>query len=97
MALVREGIRRTRGTGFLVTWDVDSKDRTMADRIRVFVWGKVVRRDGKEWVYEGFIHREGVRYIGQSVLFVRPALLEELTRFLAGYGADYVVDQVTFH
>jgi len=96
LALVREGIRRVRGAGFLVTWDVNSKDRPLVDRLYVFVWGKKVRAHGKEYVYPGFIDREGVRYLGQSVLFVRPNLLSELTTFLTQCGVDHIVDAATF-
>ena len=71
MGLVRQGIAHTRGTGFVVTWDVDSRDRTTADRLYVFVWGKKVRRGGKVYEYRGFVHEDGVRYVGQSTLFVR--------------------------
>ena len=96
MALVREGIARIRGVGFLITWDVDSRDRSTADRLYVFVWGKKVRRGDKVYEYEGFVHQDGVRYVGQSTLFVRPDLLSKLVNFLEHAGVDHAIDRVAF-
>ena len=96
MGLVRQGIAHTRGTGFVVTWDVDSRDRTTADRLYVFVWGKKVRRGGKVYEYRGFVHEDGVRYVGQSTLFVRPDRLSRLINFLEQAGVDHAIDQVSF-
>ena len=96
MALVRRGLGRTRGLGFLVTWDVDSKDRSRADRLFVFIWGKTVRKGDRLYVYEGFVRKEGVRYIGQSVLFVHPHRLAELVNFLEKCGVDHAIDRVAF-
>ena len=66
MGLVREGKRKVSGSGFLVTWDVDSRDRTTTNRVKYFVFGRSVRTDGKEYEYRGFVWKEGVRYLAQS-------------------------------
>ena len=97
MGLVRQGMQTLRGAGFLVTWDVNSRDRSTVDRLWAFLWGKTVRRNGTEYVYPGFVRREGVRYLGQSVVFVVPRRLAELTNVLAKFGVDHAIDQVTFH
>ena len=34
MGLVREGKSKVRGAGFLVTWDVDSRDQTTTNRVK---------------------------------------------------------------
>jgi len=96
MDRVRTDMGRVRGAGFLVTWDVDSHDRSSADRITAFLWGKRVRSGGREYVYEGFIGREGVRYLGQSVLFVLPHRLREPRAFLTKCGVQPAVDSIAF-
>jgi hypothetical protein len=86
-------VRRQRGrflTGFLVTWDVNSKDPSMCARVRRFIFGITVRVDGKSYRYPGFVEREGVRYVGQSVLFVTPDRLGELKDFLRWRHVDHV-------
>src|SRR5437899_12421811 len=40
-------------------------------------FGYVLEKNGREYRYAGFIERPGVRYLGQSVLFVIPELLSE--------------------
>ncbi len=97
MGPVRDGMRTLRGTGFLVTWDVNSKDRSTVDRLWMFLRGKTVRRNGKEYVYTGFLRCDGVRYLGQSVVFVVPRRIEELRNVLERLGVDHAIDQVTFH
>jgi hypothetical protein len=96
MALVRRGIGRVRGVGFLVTWDVDSRDRSSADRLCVFVWGKKIRRGDRVYEYPGFVHQDGVRYVGQSTLFVHPERLSQLVNFLKKTGVDHAIDRVMF-
>ena len=41
--------------------------------------------------YGRFVEREGVRYLGQSVLFLTPSRLSELRGFLQGLGVDHHV------
>ena len=74
-----------------MTWDVDSRDRAMCGRVRRFVFGNAVSKGGRIYRYQGFVEREGVRYIGQSVLFVIPVRLSELEGFLHQRGVAHVV------
>ena len=84
MGLVREGKRKVRGSGFLVTWDVDSRDQTTANRVKYFVFGRSVRADGKEYEYQGFAWKDGARYVAQSAVFVLPHRPSGVQHFLAG-------------
>jgi len=65
-------------SGFVVTWDVDSADQSGAGRVKCFTFGKTVRSDGRERRYPGFVWKEGVRYLGQSSVFVLPHRLPEI-------------------
>ena len=95
MARVRTGKRRSRESGFIVTWDVDSKDRPTTARVHRFVYGDVSRSNGKSYRYPGFVEREGVRYLGQSVLFVRPGLVAEIDGFLCTNRVDHEITPTT--
>ncbi len=96
MGLVRKGKRKVRGSGFVVTWDVDRRDRGTAYRLWVFLFGRTVRADGKDYRYEGFVWKDGVRYMGQSVVFVLQHRLSELTGFLASSGVEHDIDANVF-
>lgn len=96
MQLVRQGKRKVRGSGFVVTWDVDSKNRSRANRLWAFLHGRRVVVNGKEYRYPGFVEREGVRYLGQSVVFVRPACLRELIAFLSSQEIEHDIDSTIF-
>ncbi|MBI4416283.1 MAG: hypothetical protein HY557_04800 [Euryarchaeota archaeon] len=80
-------------TGYIVTWDVDSRDRTQCVRLRRFVYGYTGTWHRRSYRYPGFVEREGVRYLGQSVLFVTAVRLEELRKFLRSNGVAYVIVQ----
>jgi hypothetical protein len=95
MARVRKGKRRSRESGFIITWDVDSKDRPTSARVHRFVYGDVAHANGKTYLYPGFVEKDGVRYLGQSVLFVRPGLLAEIDAFLSVHGIDHEVTPTT--
>jgi len=47
--------------------------------------------DGKVYCYPGFVESDGVRYLGQSVLFVTTELLEEIRSFLWSQAVNHVV------
>lgn len=96
MRLVRRGKRAVRGRGYVVTWDVDSAKRAVAYQVWVFLFGRTVHVDGRSYRYEGFLVKDGVRYLGQSVVFVQPHRLDELRRFLAAHGVDTETDTVIF-
>ena len=82
--------RPTHLTGFIVTWDVDSRDKPVCGRLHRFIFGYVLAKNGREYRYAGFIDRPGVRYLGQSVLFVIPELLSELRQFLDANRIEHV-------
>jgi hypothetical protein len=92
---VRRGKIRPRESGSIVTWDVDSADQATANRLRQFVYGNVARSRGRVYRYPGFVEKEGVRYLGQSVLFVRPHLRSELIAFLERNAIDHEVTPAT--
>ena len=77
--------------GFIVTWDVDSANTVMCGKIRRFVFGYTSRKSGKAYHYAGLVERDGVRYLGQSVLFVSPATLGLLTEYLRREGIGHMV------
>ncbi|TLZ74792.1 MAG: hypothetical protein E6K14_02570 [Methanobacteriota archaeon] len=95
MARVRRAKKRSRESGFVVSWDVDSKDRATTARVYRFVYGDVTTPNGKTYRYPGFVERRGVRYLGQSVLFVTPHLLAEIDGFLSSNGIDHEMIPVT--
>jgi hypothetical protein len=95
MGLVRAGKRKVRGAGFLVTWDVDSRDRRAVNRMQYFLFGRKDRRS-EEPDPVGFVWRDGVRYIAQSAVFVARSRLAEVEAFLLLNGIDFDVDEVTF-
>ena len=96
MGLVREGKRKVRGSGFFVTWDIDSRDQTTANRVKYFVFGRTVRNGGKEHSYPGFVWKDGVRYLAQSALFVLPHRISEIRRFLEKNGVDHHAESMIF-
>jgi hypothetical protein len=57
-----------------------------AIRVRLFA-----ERRGKAYRYAGFVERPGVRYLGQSVLFVPAAWVEDMRAFLRSEDVDHVV------
>ena len=77
--------------GFIVTWDVDSSDARMCGRVRRFVFGYRTACGGRTYPHEGLVHREGVRYLGQSVLFVTAPRFAELRAFLHAAGVEHHV------
>lgn len=79
--------------GYLVTWDVDSKDRAQCTRVRRFIYGRKERIDGSDRTYDGFVQRPGVEYEGQSTLFVAKEALEELRTFLNENSVSHVIKE----
>ena len=79
--------------GFVLTWDVDSRDASQCVRVRRFIFGYTLRPNGRAYRYPGFIERDGVRYLGQSVLFVTSHRMTELRAFLRAEGVLHVVMQ----
>jgi len=79
-----------------VTWDVDSRDRASANRLRYFIFGRRTRNVHGEYEYRGFVWKEGVRYLARSAVFVLPYRLEEIIRFLRKNGIDYEAEPAVF-
>jgi hypothetical protein len=82
-------------SGFVVTWDVDSRDHASCSRLRRFVFGYSLHNDGKAYRYEGFVEKDGVRYLGQSVLFVTAERLEDFRAFLQSNGVPHVITRAS--
>lgn len=74
-----------------MTWDVDGGDSAMCARLRRFIFGKTVGVNNRTHRCPGFVELDGVRYLGQSVVFVTPERLEPLLRFLRERQVDHVV------
>lgn len=74
-----------------MTWDVDSRDASQCARLRRFVFGYGINQGGRAYRYRGFVEREGVRYLGQSVLFVPGESLPLLLAFLRAEGVEHVI------
>jgi len=77
-------------SGFIVTWDVDSRNKSLCGRLHRFIFGYILNKNEREYRYPGFIERPGVRYLGQSVVFVIPDLLSDLRQFLEANRIDHV-------
>ncbi len=95
MGRVRRGLGRPPETGFIVTWDVDSTDRVTSHQVQYFMFGTEVLTKGHLYRYLGFVEREGVRYLGQSVIFVPPRMLREIEAFLARHGVAHEATRAT--
>lgn len=89
MKWFRAGKSRGPLTGYVVTWDVDSRDPIACAQLQRSIYGYTSIHDGKEYRYPGFVEREGVRYLGQSVLLVPLNLVSELVETLARIGVDF--------
>lgn len=90
-------VRRARhqqssGThGFIVTWDVDSQNASQCARVRRFIFGYSLNHGGRSYRYHGFVETEGVRYLGQSVVFVTSESLPALLGFLRAQRVEHVI------
>lgn len=96
MGLVRRGNRKVAGSGFVVTWDIDSKDRGAVNRMQYFLFGRRDRLTNGGSPLSGFVWREGVRYLAQSAVGVQPNRLDEIRHFLSRNGIDHEVVSVSF-
>lgn len=89
MRRVRKGKERRPEAGFIVTWDVNSADKAACNRLFRFLYGDTTRSNGRIYRYPGFIEKECVRYLGQSVIFVIPRLRSEIRDALVRLGIDH--------
>src|SRR5207247_4199728 len=83
--------RSSMADGFIVTWDVDSADTAVCARLRRFIFGYVSRKGGRTYRYPGFVESDGVRYLGQSVVFVPSQYLGKLTERMRILGVEHLV------
>ena len=92
-ASVRRVRRQKSGglDGYIVTWDVDSADAALCARLRRFVFGYVSDKGGRRYAYPGLLDHPGVRYLGQSVVFVPAEALPILRSYLRNESIDHVV------
>ena len=95
MGLVRRGERKVVGSGFLVTWDIDSRDRGAVNRMQYCLFGRRDRLNGGSGV-NAFVWKEGIRYVAQSAIAVRPSRLREVQEILSRNGIDHEVVPVSF-
>src|SRR2546428_8094254 len=77
-------------SGFIVTWDVDSRNKSLCGRLHRFIFGYILNKNEREYRYPGFTERQGVRNLEQSVLFVILDLLSYLRQFLEANRIDHV-------
>jgi len=77
---------------WILSYDVDGRDRVTSVQVARLVFGRknTTTRDGRPSTYEqqGFIHRNGVVWVGQSVLILPQKDALELRDRLEGLGAS---------
>jgi len=77
---------------WILSYDVDGRDRSTASRVCHIVFGRKNRTtlDGRPASYDqpGFIHRPGVVWVGQSVLILPRHDALELRGRLDGMGVS---------
>src|SRR3989442_15082800 len=76
--------------GFIVTWDVDSRDPAQCARVRRFIFGYALNGGEKVYRYPGFVTREGARYLCQSVLFVPAPVSADLRDLLRSTQVNHI-------
>ena len=77
---------------WILSYDVDGRDRATATRVCKLIFGRknTTTREGRPADYEqaGFIHRQGVVWVGQSVLILPRSDAFELRGRLEGMGVS---------
>ena len=77
----------------IVSYDIAGHDRPTSVKIARFVFGTRtnarIRGGMKEYRYPGFIEKEGVVWLGQSVFLLTPQRSRELRDFLGARGVAY--------
>lgn len=93
MSMVLEGYE---GERVLLSYDVDGTARSVAARACQIVFGRVrTATGGSRRQEEGFVHRAGVVWIGQSVFVLPPRDAEELAARLRRIGVRVAMGPVT--
>ena len=85
----------SRRNCILVSYDVSGSARSAAARVCQIVFGRKRIVHGRARDEPGFIHRNGVKWIGQSVLVMSSADAEELARQLRPLGVRVAMAPVT--
>src|SRR5467141_2279704 len=78
-----------RGECVLASYDVSGGARSVAARVCQIVFGRKRIVHGRARDEPGFIHRNGVKWIGQSVLVMSSADAEELARQLRPWASAW--------
>ncbi|HYT01064.1 MAG TPA: hypothetical protein VEO20_10425 [Thermoplasmata archaeon] len=77
----------------IVSYDIPGHDKALSVQIARFVFGSRtkarVRGGLKEYHYPGFIEKEGVVWLGQSVFLLTPHRSRELRDFLGAGSVAY--------
>ena len=74
---------------------MDSGNLLQCTRVRRFIFGHTVSTNGKTYHYPGLVELDGVRYLGQSVLFVARERLDPLRGFFRANGVEHVTSEAT--
>ena len=84
---------------WILSYDVDGADRATAVRVCQLIFGRrnTTTREGRPATYEqqGFIHRPGVVWVGQSVLILPRSDAFELRGRIEGMGASVGLGRLT--
>src|SRR6266480_2914088 len=80
---------------FLLSYDVPGGARSIAARVCQIVFGRKRIVHGRARDEPGFIHRNGVTWIGQSVLVMSSRDAEELATRLRSLGVRVAMAPVT--
>jgi len=83
------------GECILVSYDVSGGARSVAARVCQIVFGRKRNVHGRARDEPGFIHRNGVAWIGQSVLVMSSHDAEELATRLRSLGVRVAMAAVT--
>ena len=67
----------------------------MCGRLQRFIYGYETTWEGRSYRHHGFVERDGVRYLGQSVLLACENRLPELIAGLTTIGVDFEVDSAS--
>ncbi len=81
---------------FLLSYDVPGNARSTAARVCQIVFGRSrTSTDGERREQEGFVHRPGVVWVGQSVLLLPERDAAELAAKLRRLGVHVAVGRIT--
>ncbi len=77
----------------VLSYDIPGHDNAIAVAVAHFVFGYSVRARAnggvREYRYPGFIEKDGVVWLGQSVFLLTPERSRELQRFLDSKGVAH--------